>query len=295
MVCDVSGGEQELVAVYERPRAERIGSKRSARSAEFGAFLRARRQSLGADEAGLQSCRRHRGSLRREEVANLAGVSHAWYTRLEQGADVRPTREVVDAIGRALRLDNLEQAYLRHLAGFNGDLPPHAKAPDAADRADLQELVDQFLPNPALIVNDLFDYIVWNDAYVSLFEFDPGTIEAAHRNLLWVAFALEPTCVETDEFATRLVSSFRWHSAGRVSDPEFALLNEDLSSASEPFRKIWQRGLVGDASRHFGFEHPRAGLINMKVTWLTLGHVSAVLEVKTPITGEDRSRLAAIL
>jgi transcriptional regulator with XRE-family HTH domain len=265
------------------------------RSVEFGAFLRARRQSLGSAEVVLPAGRRHGGCLRREEVANLAGVSHSWYTRLEQGANVRPTREVVDAIGHALRLDDVERAYLRHLAGFSEDAATKAQTPDDADTADLQELVDQFLPNPAVVVNDLFDYLAWNDAYVSLFELDPGTIDPAHRNLLWAAFALEPVCPETDDLATRLVANFRWYSASRVGDPEFALLNEDLSSVSDAFRKLWQRGLVGDSTRHCRFEHPRAGPINMKATWLALGHVSAVLEVKTPITAEDRSRLATIL
>jgi transcriptional regulator with XRE-family HTH domain len=263
-------------------------------AAEFGAFLRARRQSLTPEEVGLPVGRRRVGCLRREEVANLAGVSHAWYTRLEQGADVRPTREVVDAIARALRLDDIGGGYLRRLAGLSRDLEQCAKALDVRDQTDLQELVDQFLPNPAVIVSDLFEYLAWNDAYVSLFGIDPAVLDPAHRNLLWVAL-VQPTCTESGDFETRLIASFRWQSAARVGDPEFSRLIDDLSAASEAFRQLWTRGLVGDPSRRCAFKHPRAGVINMKATWLGLEHVSAALEVKTPLTADDRLRLARAL
>lgn len=287
-------GARAEVAPSGRQRASRTKDKRpTARAAEFGAFLRARRQSLTREDVGLPAGRRHGCSLRREEVASLAGVSHAWYTRLEQGANVRPTLEVVNAIGHALRLDDLERAYLRHLAGSAKD-GPRAQPPPVAETADLQEVVDRFLPNPALIVSDLFEYIVWNDAYVSLFGLDPGSIDPAHRNLLWVAF-VGSARREADEHAARLIASFRWYSANRVGDPEFSLLTEDLSAASEAFRTLWTRGLVGGPSRRCAFEHPRAGVINLRSTWLAFGHVAAVLQVTTPLTTDDQLRLAAVL
>src|SRR5438105_3215278 len=178
------------------------GQKRSERSVEFGAFLRARRQSMSPEEVGLPVGRRRARCLRREEVANLAGVSHAWYTRLEQGADVHPTSQVVDAIARALGLDDVGRRYLRRLAGLSDD--PQQCEVDAA--ADFQELVDQFFPNPAMILSDLFEYLAWNDAYVSLFGLDPGSIDPANRNLLWVAFVAPTTTKEPGDFESRLIA-----------------------------------------------------------------------------------------
>jgi transcriptional regulator with XRE-family HTH domain len=279
------------LASVSRAQQEAGGQKRSERSVEFGAFLRARRQSLSPEEAGLPVGRRRSCCLRREEVANLAGVSHAWYTRLEQGADVHPTSQVVDAIARALRLDGVGRRYLRRLAGLSTD--PQAAEVQSGD--DLQDLVDQFLPNPAVVLSNVFKYLAWNEAYVSLFGLDPGEIDAANRNLLWVAFCAPTTTMEPRDYESRLISSFRWHSAGRVGDPEFERLIDDLSAASESFRELWTRGLVGDPSRRCAFEHPRAGLINLKVTWLSLDHGSAILKVKTPLTGDDQVRLAAAI
>jgi transcriptional regulator with XRE-family HTH domain len=289
-----SGSPAQPGAPSRRGRDEQWQEGRAKRAAEFGVFLRARRQALSPDDLGLPVGRRRVSCLRREEVANLAGVSHAWYTRLEQGAEVRPTAEVVDAIARALRLDGPARVYLRRLAGLSGDVQPGVLGSDAEDGADLQELVDQFLPNPAIILNNLFDYLAWNDTYVSLFGIDPAKLEPSNRNLLWVAF-VQPSLAEDAVYRERLIASFRWHSAARVGEPEFALLIDELSAVSDPFHKLWIRGLVGDPSRRCAFDHPRGGTINMKATWLAMEHASAVLEVKRPLTTDDELRLAAAL
>src|SRR3954468_13492040 len=87
------------------------------RRAELGEFLRARREELQPADVGLPSHgRRRTPGLRREEIALLAGVSVTWYTWLEQGRRINASRDVLLALGRALRLDDAERAHMLDLA-----------------------------------------------------------------------------------------------------------------------------------------------------------------------------------
>src|SRR6201989_3131555 len=85
---------------------------------EFGNFLRSRRAKLNPKSVGLPDRRRRRApGLRREEVAELAGIGVDWYIRLEQGRSVSPSVTTVDSLARALRLSKVEHAHLRALTG----------------------------------------------------------------------------------------------------------------------------------------------------------------------------------
>src|SRR3569832_2914515 len=87
------------------------------RQSELGDFLRSRREKLTPKAVGLPEGRRRRTpGLRREEVAELAGIGVDWYIRLEQGRTVNPSVTTVDALARALRLNKTEHAHLRALA-----------------------------------------------------------------------------------------------------------------------------------------------------------------------------------
>src|SRR3954465_9739264 len=106
------------------------------RRAEFGNFLRSRRTKLTPKAVGLPDGRRRRTTgLRREEVAELAGIGVDWYIRLEQGLSVSPSTTTVDALARALRLGKAEHGHLRALA-FDGDRRPFVPevVPDAVRR-----------------------------------------------------------------------------------------------------------------------------------------------------------------
>src|SRR5436305_7725183 len=94
------------------------------RRSEFGNFLRSRRAKLNPKSVGLPDGRRRRApGLRREEVAELAGIGIDWYVRLEQGRAVTPSATTIDALARALRLNKTEHAHLRALAA-NGTRRP---------------------------------------------------------------------------------------------------------------------------------------------------------------------------
>ena len=137
-----------------QPNDRRVAQEASA----LGEYLRARRERLLPEDVGLAATKRRRvAGLRREELATLAGISAAYYLRLEQGRATSPSTQVVDALARALRLDARSTQYLHDLAAPAGrDFPE----PDVSGHA-LAEVIDQFLM-PAVVVNRYRDVLVAN-------------------------------------------------------------------------------------------------------------------------------------
>ncbi len=145
----------------------------------FGDFLRSRRARLIPDGAGASTRQRRRTpGLKREEVAQRAGISAEWYVKLEQGRAVSPSMETVDALGYALQLDAVELAHLRALAAAGGRQPFRREAvPDT-----LRRLVGS-LPEPAYITGRRWDVLAWNDAAAALLG-DFGRLDPECRNIL---------------------------------------------------------------------------------------------------------------
>jgi transcriptional regulator with XRE-family HTH domain len=113
------------------------------RANALGDYLRARREQLCPQDCGLVAgARRRVAGLRREEVATLAGISCAYYLRLEQGRDSHPSPQVLDALARALQLDINATDYLYRLAGMTGGRQPESAVETVADYLD--RLIDQF-------------------------------------------------------------------------------------------------------------------------------------------------------
>jgi transcriptional regulator with XRE-family HTH domain len=209
-----------------------------ARRAELGEFLRARRGEVQPAEVGLTAGERRRTpGLRREEVAQLAGVSVSWYTWLEQGRDMRASAEVLDAIARVLRLDAAERAHLFHLARAELPLP----GPDYPRQApaELAALVMALLPHPAHLMGPRADLLAWNDAFAELVV-DFGAMEPRRRNMLWWLFT---ECLPADRIweptAKRTLARFRAEHARYAGHPEFGALVEDLERESPDFRAWW--------------------------------------------------------
>ena len=146
---------------------------------ELGDFLRSRREKLSPRAVGLSSGRRRRTpGLRREEVAELAGIGVDWYIRLEQGRAVTPSVTTVDALAGALRLGKVEHAHLRALAR-NHDRGAFTRetVPDAIRR--LVESLDQ----PAYVTGRRWDVLAWNAAAAEVFT-DFGRLAEEDRNIL---------------------------------------------------------------------------------------------------------------
>ena len=132
------------------------------RRVEFGDFLRSRREQLSPRSVGLAGGRRRRtAGLRREEVAELAGIGVDWYIRLEQGRTVSPSMTTVDALARALRLSRAEHAHLRALAR---DADRRAFTIETVPE-QIRRLIDG-LNQPAYVTGRRWDLLVWNAAEI---------------------------------------------------------------------------------------------------------------------------------
>src|ERR1700747_2374260 len=145
---------------------------------EFGNFLRSRRAKLNPKSVGLPDGRRRRApGLRREEVAELAGIGVDWYVRLEQGRAVSPSVTTVDALARALRLSKTEHAHLKALAR-DGDVRAFAieQVPQAIARMTAN------LNAPAYVTGRRWDLLTWNSAAEEVFAF--SRFAAGARNVL---------------------------------------------------------------------------------------------------------------
>ncbi|UCM88248.1 helix-turn-helix domain-containing protein [Streptomyces marincola] len=149
---------------------------------ELGAHLRASRETLAPDEVGLRSGGRRRApGLRREEVATLAGVSVAWYTWLEQGR-VATSRQVIDAVCRAPRMDPAAHRHALALAGYLPDAPlAGRRRPEAGP--EIRALLDAWRGIPAAALDERLDILAVNAAHRRLWG-GPGPIPGGRDNLL---------------------------------------------------------------------------------------------------------------
>ncbi|NUT43751.1 MAG: helix-turn-helix domain-containing protein [Thermoactinospora sp.] len=270
----------------------------SARRAELAAFLRARRAKLQPSDVGLVTdaygTRRTPG-LRREEVAELAGVSLTWYTWLEQGRDISTSAQVIDALARALLLDTDDRRHLRTLA----DLPaPDAQPTDPPEVPSprLQRLVDAAMPNVACVYDAHLDYLAWNAAYAKV-RHDPATLAPGRRNLLWFMFAEageRARLARWEPAARAVLSQFR---ASSDLHPRGAQLVEELSAASAEFRAWWAEYPVRSfRPATIQVRHPGVGEISLEMFQLRLVEDPDLLMVLQVPAGEaDRARVAALL
>jgi transcriptional regulator with XRE-family HTH domain len=233
------------------------------RRGELADFLRRRRASIKPDDVGLPAGgRRRTPGLRREEVAQLAGVGATWYTWLEQGRDVRASLDVLEAIGRALRLSPAERAHLILLG--RGEEAPVSKAPAERVSPTLRRLIENLGPSPALLLGRRWDYLSWNRAACAVFgDFDK--VPRARRNHLWMMF-MDP--VRREMFADwergiRLAAAkFRADSARYIGDPSFEELIQSLRQASPEFCKVWKRHEVARSGEgRKVLRHPVAGTL----------------------------------
>jgi transcriptional regulator with XRE-family HTH domain len=242
---------------------KRSASSRELRRAELADFLRSRRASLKPEDVGLPNGgRRRTPGLRREEVAQLAGVGTTWYTWLEQGRDVRASLEVLEALSRALRLVPAERTHLVLLG--RGEEPPPCKLPAERVSPTLRRLVENLGANPAFVLGRRWDYLAWNRAATALFG-DLGEIPRASRNHAWLTF-MDPSRREMftdwDRSARLLVAKFRADSARYLGDPEFEELIHALRQSSPDFCLAWKRHEVsrgGEGRKEL--RHPDAGML----------------------------------
>src|SRR3984957_1093759 len=146
-----SATSQELSLSTDQIRPGRLSGSGERRRAELADFLRRRRANLQPADVGLAGGgRRRTPGLRREEVAQLAGVGATWYTWLEQGRDVRASLDVLEALASALRLTPAERSHLILLG--RGEEAPPCQPPVEKVSGELRRLIQNIGPGPAVVL-----------------------------------------------------------------------------------------------------------------------------------------------
>lgn len=269
------------------------------RRTELAAFLRSRRERISPEDVGLPvGTRRRTAGLRREELAQLAGVGVTWYTWLEQGRPINASVQVLDAVAHTLRLDATERAHLFRLADV-----PGTSSPTDCDECPLPDEVQRILdsiPLPASVLTERFDLIAWNKIYAALF---PRLVQAptAERNTL-LACLTSPICCspipEQDKYSAALIAQLRNAYGKHVGDPAWTHFIRRLEALSPTFAEIWAAHDVAQPATHTKrFRHPTLGLIATKSTSFAVAAVAgARMVVYTPNDAQSEhaiTRLAA--
>ena len=262
--------------------------------AELAAFLRTRRERLGPGDVGLpEAARRRTPGLRREEVALLAGVSADYYARLEQARGPPPSRQVLAALARALRLTDDERDHLFRLAG---EPAPEPQARSEHLRPGVLYLLDRLADSAAMVVNDLGDVLAWTPLAQALWT-DFGALPAGQRNLYRIFFTRpeESRLLPEDrERAARAhVADLRVAWARRGGDPAARRLVDDLRRASPLFERLW--GTRDVAVRRVDRKrilHPTVGLLELDCELLlTLGLDQRLILYTAPPGSETADKL----
>jgi transcriptional regulator with XRE-family HTH domain len=266
----------------------------SART-ELGDLLRSRRRRLRPADVGLPELgRRRTAGLRREEVAALAAISVTYYTFLEQGRELNPSRQVLDALAGALRLTAPERAHLHDLAAG-----PAAPAPAAEVlAAGVASLVDRLDPHPAYVTGRYWDVLAANRAARLLWT-DWPALPAADRNMVWWMLA-DPASravfAEWPEEAAAQLARFRAAAARHPDDPVFAALVARLHGASAEVREWWPRHEVaplGGGSKLL--RHPELGELRLRHAVLTVADAPEQKLVTFELDPADLPRVTGLL
>jgi transcriptional regulator with XRE-family HTH domain len=238
----------------------------TASQSELGNFLRSRRERLSPKAVGLPLGRRRRTpGLRREEVAELAGIGVDWYIRLEQGRSVSPSVTTVDALARALRLSKAEHGHLRALTR-RGEHRAFVRESVPGPIRRMVESLDQ----PAYITGRRWDVLAWNEAADEIFAF--GRLPEGERNILISVFTKPASRrmfgAAWEEEAKRILAQFRTTHDLWADDPAFRELLQRLRDGSPEFAQWWGRHDIRQAASGVKrLKHPEKG-------WRAFEHAS---------------------
>jgi transcriptional regulator with XRE-family HTH domain len=234
------------------------------RRRELGAFLRARREAISPAQAGLLPAardRRRTPGLRREELAQICGISTTWYTWTEQGRDIALSAEALARLADALRMTAAERAYLFELTKRRDPAPAAWPADALAVPPELLALL-QVTEVPAYLLDRLWHARGWNQAAGDLFA---PWFESGETSLLRFVFlnpAAQGFICDWEERARRLLAEFR---ADIVHDPEDAAVAGmvgDLLRESPDFAWFWNsHAVLGRDGGLRKFNHPARGVV----------------------------------
>jgi len=271
--------------------------------AGLGATIRAWRERLSPSAVGLPSGRKRRATgLRREELAERAGVSVDYVVRLEQGRSTAPSAQIVGSLARALRLTTTERDHLYRMAGLGppNDDPVPDRIPPGVHRV-LNRLGDVAV---AVFAAD-WQMIWWNPGWAALVG-DPSTSPPELRNFARERFSVGSDDVriaswpvfvrDTGGSDLAIVSDLRRATGRFPQDARLAELVRLLTKGNPTFARLWASGTVAaHREDRKTIEHPKAGLVEVDCDVLTDGDSELKIVILTASPGsadETRLRLA---
>jgi transcriptional regulator with XRE-family HTH domain len=267
------------------------------RRRELAEFLRSRRARITPEQVGLPSGgRRRTPGLRREEVAQLAGVGVTWYTWLEQGREIRASGQVLAAVAGTLRLDPHERVHLFTLAG-SPELPVLEQACSAVpDR--MRVIIAQLDPFPAVVFSARTDILAFNHGYEWLLGAAHLPLDERNAVLQWFTNPRwRERLVDREENLAALVAQFRASMAEHIAEPAWKCLVKRLRAESPEFEELWGRHDVQPVrDRVKRYRHPEGGPLGFDHTHLWFGPRSEMrLVTYTPADPETGAVLRTLV
>lgn len=236
---------------------------------DLGAFLKGRRARLSPEQVGLpiRIGRTRVSGLRREDVAALASVSVDYYTRLEQGRAGAVSDAVLDAVARALRMNQIEREHLGRLARPRRAAPP-ATEPSLGGEYVL--LLHALRDVPALAIDAAMDILAVNELAREVFGIDlSNEVRPNAARLAFAVSSVSGRIRNREDVAAAALAHLRYESGRRPTEPRIAALVDELSRASEEFRRLWeQQDVRGASSIEITVEHPAVGVLELQNLWL---------------------------
>ncbi|MBB6733576.1 helix-turn-helix transcriptional regulator [Cohnella zeiphila] len=236
---------------------------RQARLQALSAFLKNQRAKLRPADAGLpDGGRRRTPGLRREEIAQLAGVSTTWYTWLEQGRDIQVSASVLDSVASALRLTVDERKYVFSLAMDTGSGAAIAREEPLQISPSLQLILRELRSCPTIISDRRYQIVGWNEAAAQVFvDFD--RVPAEERNMIRLLFTrkeLRRLAVNWEHFVGGFLAIFRAYYGQYVEDEWYDRFLDEMRELHPDFGRLWEQSRVSSAPELLiEFRHSKAG------------------------------------
>jgi transcriptional regulator with XRE-family HTH domain len=230
---------------------------------ELGEFVRAHRERLMPAAIGLADGKRRRTpGLRREEVAQLCGLSTTWYTWIEQGREVSASSAALARLADVLQLGRAERAYMFELAGKRD---PDGASSESDPSPAILECVETIV-SPAYILDRAWNALAWNTRAERLFA---GWLDGEdERNLLRFIFlkpAARKLICDWEHRARRVAAEFRAAAGTRINDAALRALIASLQQDSAEFRCFWdQHEVLGREGGERTFDHPIDGFLRFE-------------------------------
>ncbi|MFD1451804.1 helix-turn-helix transcriptional regulator [Oceanobacillus sojae] len=269
--------------------------EKETRLLELSNFLKSKRAKLRPQMVGLpEGTRRRTPGLRREEVAQIAGVSTTWYTWLEQGRDIKVSGSVLDAVAGALRLNKDEKQYLYALASGEGAMDSPSGLNETGESLmtpSLNRILQELRHCPTIISDKYCRIVGWNKAAATVF-IDFDKIAEEDRNIIFLLFSrkeFKSLAVNWEHFVKGYLSIFRSYYGQYVADEWYKQFIEKMERQFPEFKRLWDEEEVSSAPDVLiEFRHAKAGKMLFNLTSLQVQGTSDLrCSVYTPVMDTD--------